>query len=84
MLFRSRDAHAIVGALVRHALSGTVSLRDLVAADPALGADAAALVAPGVAVSRRTTKGGAGPGPVADQLVRFAARVASLRAAITA
>ena len=43
-----RDAHAIVGSLVRRTLAGEGALRDLVAADPALGPDAAALVAPGV------------------------------------
>ena len=32
-----RDAHAIVGALVRRHLAGEGSLRDLVAADPASG-----------------------------------------------
>ena len=41
------------------------SLRDLVAADDRLGPDAAALVGPGVGVQRRTSPGGAGPGPVA-------------------
>ena len=39
-----RDAHAVVGALVRAALAGEGSLSDLVAADPVLGPDAAALV----------------------------------------
>ncbi len=66
-----RDAHAIVGTLVREALGGQVSFRDLVTAHPQLGADAAALIAPGVSVKRRTTRGGAGPGPVADQIARF-------------
>ena len=42
-----REAHAIVGALVRRTLAGRASLRDLVAADPSLGPDAAALVGPG-------------------------------------
>ena len=37
-------------------------LRELVAADARLGPDAAALVAPGVGVQRRTSPGGAGPG----------------------
>ena len=77
-----RDAHAVVGALVRRALAGEASLRDLVAADPLLGPDAAALVAPGVSVRRRTTPGGAGPGPVAEQLERFRRRVGELRAAV--
>ena len=78
-----RDAHAIVGLLVRRHLSGEGSLRDLVTADSALGPDAAMLVAPGVAVQRRTTAGGAGPAAVAIQLERFRQRLAALRAAVT-
>jgi len=79
-----RDAHAIVGALVRRTLAGEAPLRDLVSNDPALGPDAAALVAPGVAVRRRVTPGGAGPVPVAAQLERFRAKVTALRAAVAA
>jgi argininosuccinate lyase len=67
---------------VRRALAGEASLRDLVASDPLLGPDAAALVAPGVSVRRRTTPGGAGPGPVVEQLERFRRRVGELRAAV--
>jgi argininosuccinate lyase len=77
-----RDAHAIVGALVRRTLAGEAPLRELVAADPTLGPDAAALVAPGVAVRRRITPGGAGPVPVAAQLERVTAKVTALRAAV--
>ncbi len=77
-----RDAHAIVGALIRRTLAGEASLRALVSADPALGPEAAALVAPGVSVQRRTTPGGAGPVPVAEQLERFRRRVDQLRAAV--
>jgi argininosuccinate lyase len=77
-----RDAHAVVGALVRRSLAGEASLRSLVEAEPSLGADAAALVAPGVSVKRRITPGGAGPAPVADQLTRFENKVAELRAAV--
>ena len=77
-----RDAHAIVGLLVRRTLAGEGSLRDLVADHEALGPDAAALVAPGVAVQRRTTKGGAGPAAVAAQLERFRAKLAELSAAV--
>ena len=77
-----RDAHAVVGALVRRALAGDGSLADLVAGDPQLGPDAAALLDPGVAVTRRTTPGGAGPAAVAVQLERFTARLAADRARI--
>jgi argininosuccinate lyase len=78
-----RDAHAIVGLLVRRHLEGEGSLRELVAAEPSLGPDAATLVAPGVAVQRRTTVGGAGPAAVAVQLERFREKVAQLRAAVS-
>ena len=70
-----RAAHGIVAELVRESLDRHVPLADLVAASPHLGADAVALLEPGVAVTRRTTPGGAGPGPVAEQLRRFRSRL---------
>ena len=79
-----RDAHAIVGTLVRQALAGDGSLHDLVAADPSLGPEAAALVAPGVGVRRRTTPGGAGPGPAAAQVAAYRTTLDSLRARLVA
>jgi argininosuccinate lyase len=79
-----REAHALVGSLVRRALAGEGSLRDLVAGEPALGPEASALVAPGVAVGRRTTPGGAGPEPVAVQLGRFEVALADLRERVAA
>ena len=72
-----RDAHAIVGALVRKSLDEGIALRELVAASPELGPDAVFLVEPGVAVTRRTTPGGGGPTPVAQQLVAFSEQLAS-------
>ncbi|MEZ5295527.1 MAG: hypothetical protein R2697_04440 [Ilumatobacteraceae bacterium] len=54
-----RDAHAIVGQHVRAALAGDGSLSELVAADDRLGADAAALVRPGVGVEMRSSPGAA-------------------------
>ena len=77
-----RDAHAIVGTLVRKSLAGEGTLRSLVESDARLGADAAALVAPGVSVKRRITAGGAGPAPVAVQIERFDALLSRLRAAV--
>ncbi|CAN5783902.1 argininosuccinate lyase [soil metagenome] len=74
-----REAHALVGEVVRKALDGQGSLFDLVIEHPQLGADAAALLEPGVSVTRRTSRGGAGPGPVADQRARFADRLAADR-----
>jgi len=66
-----RDAHAIVGTLVRRSLAGEGDLVDLVRAEPGLGDSASLLCAPGAAVRNRTTPGGGGPGPVAVQMGRF-------------
>jgi len=77
-----REAHAIVGALVRRTLAGDGGLAELVAADPNLGPEAAVLVAPGVSVRRRTTPGGAGPEPVARQMERFRSHLERDRARV--
>lgn len=69
-----REAHAIVGALVRRSIDDGIPLADLVAAEPRLGADGVALLAPGVAVTRRTTHGGGGPVPMEAQRAAAAAR----------
>jgi len=80
-----REAHAIVGGLVRDALEGGRPLAELVAEHPALGPEVAAeLLAPGAAVRRRRTPGGAGPDPVAAQRERLVARLAEDRARLAA
>lgn len=66
-----RDAHAIVGNLVRQSLEQGSSLTDLVRSEPRLGSEAAALLAPGTPVTMRTSPGGAGPVPVAVQRASF-------------
>ncbi len=75
-----REAHAIVGGLVRDSIDRHVPLTELVAAHPDLGDEAVGLLEPGVAVARRTTPGGAGPGPVAVQRESFRERIAVDRA----
>ncbi len=75
-----RDAHAVVGDLVRRSLAGEGALAALVAADERLGEEAAALIAPGVPVTRRTTRGAGGPDAVAAQSDRFQARLDADRA----
>jgi argininosuccinate lyase len=70
-----RDAHALVGGLVRDSLERHVPLAELVEAHPDLGAEGAALLQPGVPVARRRTAGGAGPEPVAEQIERFRRRL---------
>ena len=73
-----RQAHSVVGALVRDSMERHVPLAELVEAHPALGSEGVDLLAPGVAVTRRTSPGGAGPGPVARQLKSFAAHLEDL------
>ena len=62
-----REAHAVVGELVRTSLDTGASLAAAVAADPRLGPDAAALFAPGAAIARRSSPGGSGPATAAVQ-----------------
>ena len=71
-----RDAHAIVGVHVRATLAGEGSLRNLVAADPSLGPEAAALVGPGIGVSMRTSRGAAGPAAMPVQVESYRAMMA--------
>jgi argininosuccinate lyase len=63
-----RDAHAIVGALVRRSLEGGGDLADLAAAHPQLGERVRPLFAPGAGAARRPRPGGGGPEPVRVQL----------------
>jgi argininosuccinate lyase len=70
-----REAHGVVGGIVRDSLERHVPLTELVLAHPSLGEEALALLEPGSAVGRRTTPGGAGPIPVAEQIERFAKRL---------
>jgi len=75
-----RSAHVVVGSMVRASLADGTPLADLVTASPDLGPEAATLLAPGVAVTQRTSPGGAGPAPVAVQLDRARQRVGTDRA----
>jgi len=70
-----REAHAVIGGLVRDSIERHVPLAELVAGHPDLGADAVSLLEPGVAVRRRRTPGGAGPEPVAAQRDAFRRRI---------
>ncbi len=74
-----RDAHALVGGLVRDSMERHVPLAELVEAHPALGVAAVELLAPGVAVTRRSTPGGAGPAPVAVQMAALREGLAAQR-----
>jgi len=79
-----RDAHAIVGRIVRRHLDDGIDLEDLVRTEPRLGPEAVHLLAPGVSVAQRTSHGGAGHAPVAEQLVRLEERITTDRSRIRA
>ncbi len=71
-----RDAHAVVGELVRRHLAEGMSLAELAAADPRLGPDAVALIRPGAGVQRRSSPGAAGPEALDAQLDSFRRQLA--------
>jgi argininosuccinate lyase len=75
-----RDAHAIVGELVRRHLAGEGGLAQL--AGEVIDDEAAALVAPGVAVRRRRSPGGAGPLAIGAQIAAFEVLLAAEQAAL--
>lgn len=75
-----RQAHAKVGELVSRSIATGTPLVDLVRSDSALGHDAAALFAPGVAVARRSSHGAAGPAAAAAQRDELRRTTAALQA----
>ena len=79
-----RQAHAVIGRLVSESLERQVPLAELVGAHPDLGTEALFLLEPGVAVNRRTTPGGAGPGAVSVQRQRFEVRIEADRSRLAA
>jgi argininosuccinate lyase len=77
-----RQAHAVVGALVRESLVEGKPLAELVEDHGDFGVDALHLLEQGAAVRRRTTAGGAGPDAVGPQLRRFEALLVADRARV--
>lgn len=74
-----RQAHAMVGALVRRSLAGEGSLADLSRNEPLLAGTAADLFVAGAAVRNRTSPGGASPETAEQQAVRFASSISKWR-----
>lgn len=74
-----REAHAVVGELVRNSIADGVPLVDLVASDPRLGERGVTLLAPGASVRNRRSPGSGGPAAVGGQRLRFEDRLESER-----
>jgi argininosuccinate lyase len=66
-----RDAHALVGQLVRRHLAGEGTLAELARTE--IDDDAASLVGPGVGVAQRKSPGGGGPAVIEAQLSSYQA-----------
>jgi argininosuccinate lyase len=75
-----REAHGVIGELVRRSLAGEGSLADLAQADARLGPESAALFTPGSSVKRRRSPGGGGTEAVGAQRVEVVAALAAMRA----
>ena len=67
-----RQAHHLVGALVRESMIGESSLKTLVKADSHFDGDAMELFEPGASVARRASPGGGGVAQVTQQIQHFA------------
>jgi len=78
-----REAHAIVGKVVRDALSTGTPLVQVVASHPQLGGEAALLFDPGVSVGRRRSPGAAGPTASLRQAESLAAAVKAARQSLS-
>lgn len=78
-----REAHAVVGKVVRDALSTGTPLARVVAAHPRLGPDAAALFGRDVAVGRRRSPGAAGPAAQSAQAARLSSAIDAARSALS-
>ena len=74
-----REAHAVVGKVVRDALADGTPLVQVVASHPQLGNEAASLFDPGVSVGRRRSPGAAGPAASSEQSEKLAAAVRAAR-----
>ncbi len=75
-----REAHAVVGSLVRRALTGEAPFAELVAADGRFAERGASLLAPGASVANRRSPGSGGPDAVQVQRARFRRRLDDDRA----
>lgn len=76
-----REAHAVVGKVVRDSISSGTSMEEIVRSHPQFGNEAAALFAPGVAVENRRTPGAGGPQVAPEQQKRLAAEIAQAKQA---
>ncbi len=78
-----REAHGVVGVVVRQSVERGVPLDELVMTEPRLGPDALPLLEPGRAVQRRSTPGGGGPEPFPAQLAAARAHLAQFETVAT-
>ena len=78
-----RQAHGVVGSVVRESLATHTPMVELVRAHPALGEEAAQLFGSGVALQRRKSPGAAGPDAAPQQRQLLLAEIASAKAKLS-
>jgi argininosuccinate lyase len=75
-----RQAHSIVGKIVRDSIATNVPMVDIVRSHESFGSDAVALFNPGVSVERRQSPGASGPLAAEDQRARLVEAIRSAEA----
>ena len=78
-----RQAHGVVGSVVRESLATHTPMVELVRAHPALGEEAAQLFGSGVALQRRKSPGAAGPDAAPQQRQLLLTEIASAKAKLS-
>lgn len=74
-----REAHGVVGQIVRESLATGTPMVTLVRAHVQLGDEAAKLFEPGVAVTNRSTPGAAGPLAIEEQRTKLHVQIAAAK-----
>jgi argininosuccinate lyase len=72
-----REAHVLIGELVRRSIEESVDFSELVTNHPQLGSEAAAILVAGASVVRHNTPGGSSPSAVRNQVERFRSAISS-------
>jgi argininosuccinate lyase len=75
-----RQAHSIVGKIVRDSISTNVPMVDIVRGHESFGPDAVSLFSPGVSVERRQSPGASGPLAAQEQRARLIEAIRSAEA----
>lgn len=77
-----RQAHSVVAEVVRESIEKDLPLQEVVAASSSFGEAAAAMLAPGVGVTLRTSPGAPAPVRVREQLAQLNEQISELKSTL--